>query len=173
MWLVGILTSLAACYVFRGQGLYASFGLNVYYFLISFWGLYQWRRDKGRLRDCVTDEKDAADEVIHLNRMPVRVKIAALLLFVPATLAVAYAMKPMGNPMPHLDAGVTILSATATYFLSKSYIEQWKLWVLADLASTLLCALQGMWWMTALYLAYAMSAVYGYYHWKKKGIYVG
>jgi hypothetical protein len=29
-----------------------------------------------------------------------------------------------------------------------------------------------MWWMTALYAAYALSAVYGYVHWKKHGVYV-
>jgi hypothetical protein len=39
----------------------------------------------------------------------------------------------------------------------------------ADAMSTILCATQGMWWMTALYAAYTLSAVYGYIHWKKHG----
>ena len=35
MWVVGILTSLAAMWVFFRQGLYASFGLNTYYLVTS------------------------------------------------------------------------------------------------------------------------------------------
>ena len=49
MWLVGILTSLAAMWVFFRQGLYASFGLNTYYLITAFIGLWQWKRDKGSL----------------------------------------------------------------------------------------------------------------------------
>ena len=46
MWVVGIATSLAAMWVFFRQGLYASFGLNTYYFITAFIGLWHWRRDK-------------------------------------------------------------------------------------------------------------------------------
>ena len=45
MWVVGILTSVAAMWVFFRQGLYASFGLNTYYLVTSVIGLWQWRRD--------------------------------------------------------------------------------------------------------------------------------
>ena len=39
MWAVGIVTSIAAMYVFFRQGLYASFGLNTYYLIMSVVGL--------------------------------------------------------------------------------------------------------------------------------------
>ena len=39
MWVVGIATSLASMWVFFRQGLYASFGLNTYYFITAFIGL--------------------------------------------------------------------------------------------------------------------------------------
>ena len=81
-------------------------------------------------------------------------------------------MRQMENPMSYLDSAVAVLSAVATWWLVRSYIAQWWIWVLADTMSTILCATQGMWWMTALYAAYALSAVYGYIHWKKHGVYV-
>ena len=49
MWVVGIITSLAAMWVFFRQGLYASFGLNTYYLITAFAGLWQWGRDRKRL----------------------------------------------------------------------------------------------------------------------------
>ena len=53
MWVVGIATSLAAMWVFFREGLFASFGLNTYYFITSFVGLWHWRRDKKRLENAV------------------------------------------------------------------------------------------------------------------------
>ena len=170
MWVVGVATSVAAMWVFFRQGLYASFGLNTYYLITSFVGLWQWRKDRKRLVGNQSSEQ--ADDVIHLNRLTPLTLIASAVIAVAGTLALAWLMELVENPMSYLDAAVTVLSAVATWWLVKSYIQQWWLWVAADLLSTILCASQGMWWMTALYAAYTLSAIIGYNHWKKKGQYV-
>ncbi len=171
MWAVGILTSVAAMWVFFRQGLYASFGLNTYYLITSFIGLWQWRRDKGRLAEVVDKESDKRDDV-HLNKIrPITVGLLAFILPV-GTYLLGALMEYMGNPMSYLDSLVAVLSIVATWWLVKAYIEQWWLWIVADTLSAILCATQGLWWMTALYEAYALSAVYGYRHWKKNGTYL-
>ena len=167
MWVVGIATSLAAMWVFFRQGLYASFGLNTYYLITSFIGLWHWGRDRKRLSDV-----QQADDVIHLNRLNVRVAALSAILAIVGIFALAHLMDLVENPMSYLDATVTVLSAIATWWLVKCYLQQWWLWIAADFLSTVLCASQGMWWMTALYAAYTLSAVYGYIHWKRKGQYV-
>ena len=167
MWVVGIATSLAAMWVFFRQGLYASFGLNTYYLITSFIGLWHWSRDRKRLSDV-----PQTDDVIHLNRLSTRVVALSAALAAVGIFALAHLMELVENPMSYLDATVTVLSAIATWWLVKSYLQQWWLWIAADFLSTVLCASQGMWWMTALYAAYTLSAVYGYIHWKRKGQYV-
>ncbi len=169
MWVVGVFTSLAAMWVFFRQGLYASFGLNTYYLITAFIGLWQWRKDKK-----VLSSSDAGDgkDVIHLNPLPMKTVAVSALVAVSGTFALARVMELLENPMSYLDAAVAVLSAVATWWLVRSYIAQWWIWVLADALSTVLCATQGMWWMTALYAAYALSAIYGYIHWKKRGVYV-
>ena len=170
MWVVGIATSIAAMWVFFRQGLYASFGLNTYYLITSFIGLWHWGRDRKRL---VANESSAqADDVIHLNRLPLRAVVLSAVIAVAGTFALAWLMKLVENPMSYLDSAVSVLSAIATWWLGRSYIQQWWLWIAADCMSTLLCLSQGMWWMTALYAAYTLSAVFGYIHWKRKGQYV-
>ncbi len=169
MWVVGVFTSLAAMWVFFRQDLYASFGLNTYYLVTAFIGLWQWGRDKKKLS---SSDAAAGSGKIHLNRLPARTLALSALVAVAGTFALAWIMQMLENPMSYLDAAVAVLSAVATWWLVRSYIEQWWLWILADAMSTILCATQGMWWMTALYAAYALSAVYGYVHWKKHGIYV-
>jgi nicotinamide mononucleotide transporter len=170
MWVVGIATSIAAMWVFFRQGLYASFGLNTYYLITSFIGLWHWGRDKKRLVENPSSAQ--ADDVIHLNRLPLRTVVLSAVIAVAGTFALAWLMKLVENPMSYLDSAVTVLSAIATWWLVRSYIQQWWLWIAADCMSTLLCLSQGMWWMTALYAAYTLSAVFGYIHWKRKGQYV-
>ncbi len=182
MWVVGILTSVAAMWVFFRQGLYASFGLNTYYLVTAVIGLWQWRKDKGRLAateetlesTCSEDEAGAAGsrDVIHLNRLNFSVLVVSGLAAVIGTFALAEVMELFENPMSYLDSVVTVLSAIATWWLVRSYPQQWLLWIVADGLSMILCATQGLWWMTALYGAYALSAVYGYLHWKKNGRYI-
>ena len=170
MWVVGIATSIAAMWVFFRQGLYASFGLNTYYLITSFIGLWQWSRDRKRL--VCNQSSEQTDDVIHLNRLSASTVLLSGVLAVAGTLALAWLMELVENPMSYLDAAVTVLSAIATWWLVKSYIQQWWLWIAADLLSTILCASQGMWWMTALYATYTLSALIGYNHWKRKGQYV-
>jgi nicotinamide mononucleotide transporter len=72
----------------------------------------------------------------------------------------------------YLDAAATMLSVVATWWLVRSYIQHWWLWIVADALTTALCLSQGMWWMAALYGAYTASAVIGFVHWKRNGVYL-
>ena len=167
MWVVGVFTSLAAMWVFFRQGLYASFGLNTYYLITAFIGLWQWGRDRKKL-----SSETVSSDAIHLTRLPVKTMAISAVVVLAGTFALAWVMELMENPMSYLDASVAVLSAVATWWLVRSYIQQWWLWIIADTLSTILCATQGMWWMTVLYAAYTLSALYGWYHWRRNGVYV-
>ena len=176
MWVVGIATSLAAMWVFFRQGLYASFGLNTYYFITSFIGLWHWRRDKKLAAD--TSDEKKPDAVV-LNALTWKAVAVSAVVCVLMTVALSSGMSFMHdlgilkeNPMSLLDSAVTALSIVATWWLVRSYLEQWLLWIVADLMSTYLCASQGMWWMALLYLLYTVSAIYGLKYWKSRGTYL-
>lgn len=172
MWLVGIATSLAAMWVFFRQGLYASFGLNTYYLVTAFIGLWQWGKDRQKLLKSPqkkSQSKKKSSPTIHLNRLAWKTVVISAVVVAAGTYGMAQLMELLENPMSYLDSGVAVLSAVATWWLVKAYIQQWWLWVVADTLSTVLCATQGMWWMTALYAAYTLSAIYGYLHWKRNG----
>lgn len=168
MWLVGIATSAAAMAVFWKGGLYASFALNMYYFCVSFWGLYRWRADSEKMRS-----HDGGKTGIHLNRLHLKTVVASAVIMAAGTVAAVSLLKLLNDPMSPLDASVAVLSAIATWWLGRAYISQWLLWIVADMLSAVLCATQGLYWMSALYAVYAASAVYGYVHWKRFGTYIG
>ena len=166
MWVVGVVTSAAAMWVFFRQGLYASFGLNTYYLITAFVGLWHWTRDR---RMVSLEEKSTSDVSIVLNRLTLKTVLVSLAVTVAGIFALAWLMELVENPMSYLDSAVTVLSAVATWWLVKSYIEQWWLWILADTLSTILCLTQGMWWMAVLYAAYTASAFIGLRYWRRHG----
>ena len=181
MWIVGVATSLAAMWVFFRQGLYASFGLNTYYLITSFIGLWHWGRDKQKLGSGVAaksksgkeaKKKEQAKPAVHLNKMSWVTLAVSLAFMVAGTFGMAQVMELLEDPMSYLDSAVTVMSIVATWWLVRAYIQQWWLWIVADALSTALCVQQGMWPMAALYAAYTVSAVIGYFYWKKNGQYI-
>lgn len=170
MWVLGIMTGAACAYSFAVQHLYASMGLNIYYVVVSFWGLYQWRKDKNRLEASASAEVKGA--TIHLERLSRKTALISLGVFIVGTALLILLLKAIGDSESVLDAVVTVMSAIATWWLAKSYPQQWLLFIVADVLSTILCFTSGLNWMAVLYMVYIASAVYGYHHWMKKGAYV-
>ena len=180
MWVVGIATSLAAMWVFFRQGLYASFGLNTYYFIAAFIGFWQWARYKQRIGDVSpSPDMTKGEDVIVLNRLNWPVVIVSVVVCIIGILILSFGMDYLHragvlaeNPMSLLDSAAAMLSVVATWWLIKAYVQQWWLWIVADMLSVALCLSQGMWWMAALYVAYVAAAVYGLHYWKTRGVYL-
>ena len=162
MWVVGILTSTACAFEFAITHVWASMGLNIYYVVMSLIGLLQWRKAS----------EAVGEGEIHLSRLPRTVALWSAALFVLGSLVLMQVLRAAGDPAPRLDAVAVTLSVIATWWLAQSYLQQWLLWIVADIFTTTICLTTGQYWMAVLYTAYIASAVYGYFHWKRKGKYV-
>ena len=162
MWVLGILTGAACAFSFGVQHVWASMGLNIYYVVISFIGLAKWRKDGARV----------AEGAIHLRALPNKVALWSACIFVLGSLAMIFLLRAIGDAEPRLDGAATVLSIIGTWWLAQSYLQQWLIWIVADIITTTLCIVTGQYWMALLYLAYIASAIYGYFHWRKKGVYL-
>lgn len=162
MWLLGILTAVVYIWVFLDSKLYAAMALQLYYFGISIYGWISWKRNKTELE---------GDESIFINKLkPVTVVIsivigAAIYLLMSTLLA-----KYTGDPVPKVDSLITALSIVATYWLTKGYIEQWFVWLIANLIAIVLYFYQGLYATSILYIFYFIASVWGYIYWRKKGV---
>lgn len=163
MWIVGLITSAATMWVFFDGGLYASAALNLYYVVISLWGLRQWRRDS---------RKTETEDAIHLNRLTLKTALLSAVIYAAGTAGLWWLMDLLEDPMSLMDAGITMLGAVATWWLSRSYKEQWILWIVANFLTFVMCLTQKMPYMSVLYVVYTAGAVFGYFHWRRNGQYV-
>ena len=160
MWILGLLTGAACAFSFAVQRSWGMAGLNLYYIVMSVIGLVQWRKDGA----------EVGEDVIHLRALPKKTALWSAVAFVLGSLGLIWVFRALGDGSSALDATATVLSVIATWWLTRSYIQQWMLWVVANALTTALCIANGQYWMAFLYFAYIASAVYGYYHWKKKGV---
>lgn len=159
MWVVGILTSAACALSFGMQHVWASMGLNIYYVVMSVVGLYQWKKDGAQLQE----------GEIHLNPLTKGVVFWSAIAALAGILAFVWILRITGDAAPELDAAATVLSIIGTWWLAMSYVQQWFLWIVADIITTTLCIVTGQYALAVLYIAYILSAVYGYFHWKRRG----
>jgi len=150
MWVVGIITSLVYIYVFAHNGFYAMAGLNLYYVAISIYGLWRWK---------VAPDICRAGKRILLLCLLTTAIVFILLSFVLGRFTDA--------PMPYADALITSMSIVATWMLSRSYLEQWWVWIFANLFAAGIYCWQGLYPTMVLFAAYTVAAVIGYRKWKK------
>ena len=132
MWIVGMLTSAAAVWMFASRDLYASMILNIYYLVISAAGFVSWRKDRARLERKSLQEGTEDGNRIHLNRLNVRTVVWSAAAAAAGTAVMVAVLKNTGDPMPWLDAMIAVLNAIATYWLSRSYFQQWYILVVAN-----------------------------------------
>ena len=183
MWLVGFLMAAVYAVVYWQQEVYASMSFQIYYVLVSIYGFLQWGKDK--VKASVADEAIPGAENLNLSSETASLQIfyrkislkVLLVSFLIYAAAVSFMVLVLGkytdDPMPFADSSITVVSAIATFWLSKSYREQWLAWLVVNTFTVVMCLRIGLYPTAVLYFVNAVASVYGYLHWKRKGILIG
>ena len=167
MWLVGFLMAAVYAVVYWQQEVYASMSFQIYYVLVSVYGFLQWGKDK--LKTGVEDE--TASPQIFYRRISLKVLMMSIMIYAAAVLFMVLVLgRYTDDPMPFADSSITVVSAIATFWLSKSYREQWLAWLVVNSFTVVMCARIGLYPTAVLYFVNAAASVYGYLHWKRKGV---
>lgn len=159
LWIAGIIMPAIYLVVYYRAGLYADFGINVYYLLASFYGLACW------LKSSPATDKNKEPE-LPVRRTPVhlypRLAVVFLVLFVAIALIL---IEFTDSDVPWADSFTTALSIVAMWMLAKKYAEQWLVWILIDIVSSGLYVYKSLYFTAALYAVYAVIAIFGYRKW--------
>lgn len=164
MWIVGLLMAAVYAAVYLRESVYASMGFQIYYIVVSIYGFLVWNRDK------LGEENSASDSILY-RRVPLKVLLLSVLVYVAATASMVLVLGNSTNdPMPWTDSSITVLSAIATFWLSKSYRAQWLVWLVVNTLTVILAFRLQLYPTVLLYSVNAAASVYGYIHWGKRGI---
>lgn len=160
MWYMNIVTAAGALVIALISKFWANAALQAYFIVMAIVGIVKWKR----LRE---GEKD---EYIHVVEMPKKILGVSAAITVLGGALLYFILLRTNDPNPVADALTFILSIVAAWWLARSYIEEWLLWMVADGVAIWLYASQSHWGMVALYAGYIISSVIGLIHWKKNGL---
>lgn len=160
VWLAGIVMPAISLYVYWQAGLYADFGINVYYLLAAVYGLWVWtaggRSGAGSQRELPITPTP--------RRMWPRLLAAFALTFAAIGLLL---LRHTDSNVPWWDAFTTALSIVGMWMLARKWLEQWVAWIAVDLVSSGLYVYKGIFFYAALYALYTVVALFGYVKWKR------
>jgi nicotinamide mononucleotide transporter len=178
LWPVGIITSAVYIWVFFSGKLYADMSLQGYYLFISLLGWYWWagrknggkrEGEKGKRGDGENRRNDEkTGEVLHVTRLRfstgVYLTIVFIILFTTLRLGLG---RFTDSPVPGWDSFITSLSIIATWMLACKIYEHWFLWIVVNMAATILFLTRGLYPTVILYLVYGTMSFAGLKAWRK------
>jgi len=140
--------------VFHRTGLYSDMGLQVVYLVLSIYGWYQWLYG-GTNRTELTVSRARAGE--WLIATPIALVFWIALARYTATLP--------GVALPSLDAGLATISLVAQWMMTRKIIENWILWIVADIVYVPMYVYKGLPVTAVLYAVFLVLAVIGLRSW--------
>jgi nicotinamide mononucleotide transporter len=157
----GIIGVLLAAYVYFfliHPPLYADASLNIYYFVMSVYGWYNWVQKK--------DASHYTFPISWCSKNELRFGIGFFLFF----WAVIYVVliKLTNSNTPVLDSLVSASAVTAMWWMAKRKIENWIAWIFSNIVAIPLNFYKGLMLFTLMYILFLLMAWWGYKEWKTK-----
>ena len=167
LWLVSIIMPIVHGYLYLLRGLYADFGMEVYYVLAAVYGYVMWRWYRRRADDVGGAGEKATERPI--THFPMRQVLPVTLIGLALWGGIYWILITFTDSnVPLCDSFTTALSIIALWALAQKYAEQWLLWLVVDLVCTVLYVYKKIPFTASLYGFYTVMAVLGYFYWLKK-----
>lgn len=155
-WPVGILNNVFFLVLFWNSKLYADSGLQVFYIAISIYGWWHWLYG-GREHTQAPIARTTRGEACIVA---VAAAAAAALLY--------YVLRHYTDSnVPLGDALTTALSLAAQYLLGRKQIENWLVWIVADVIYIGLYCYKSLYLTALLYVVFIALCVAGYVRWQR------
>jgi nicotinamide mononucleotide transporter len=155
-WPIGLANNIFYLIVFWRSGLYADSGLQIFYFAIGVYGWWMWAWGGKGHRELPATRTPSKDRSLMTT---VTVVFAAILYIVLRRYT--HSTVPIG------DAITTALSLTAQYMLGRKWLENWLVWITADVIYVALYAYKHLYLTALLYAIFIAMCVVGYRAWRR------
>ncbi len=157
LWIVGLIMPVVHGALYFKAGLYADCSMQVYYVLAGLYGLAVWHK-----RSSETKRHAATD----IAPTPARLIIPLVAAYAVAHAAIYFLLvRFTDSSVPFWDSMTTAMSIVAMWMLSRKYIEQWGVWLVADVVTAALYVYKGIPLTASLYALYSILAAVGYVRW--------
>lgn len=154
----GLIATILSTYLLYKVGYFADMTINAYFSIMSIYGWVNWSKTKN----------DVA--VYQISRTNQKQKIIGVILFL-VTIVVMYGVYQLfDQPIlkeNYIDMFTSGLFFTGMWFMAIKKIENWTLWIIADLISIPLYGYRGLGILSLQFLIFTVLAVMAYIEWHK------
>ena len=156
-WFFGIINVLIYIVIFFQSQLFGEMMLQIFYLLMSFYGLYEWLRKSD----------NSKKKTIKISK----IKFNTLIISIVATIVVGfgfgYVLTYTSTNVPYFDGIATSLGITGTWMTARKYIENWIWWVFANIYCIGIYYYKGLYPTIGFYFVITILAILGYFQWRK------
>jgi len=153
----GLISTLIFIYILYNFKLYGEFIINIYYSAMSIIGWYLWsRRNNGQ-------------EEFPISIMNSKEYKIATIIFTLTILFIAlvyHFFDKFTDLTAYVDAFTTALFFVGMWLMAKRKIENWIVWIIADIISVPLYFFKGLTVSSLQFIVFTIIAVLGYIEWK-------
>ena len=156
-WLMGIIGVAFYLILFYQVKLYADMFLQIIFIAQGIYGWYNWYNKKEEAKEI---------EVSYLTNSQ-RFLYGTIILIAAATWSFLL-IKYTNASTPYVDAFVATTSLVANWLMAKKKIENWILWILADIIYILLFRYKELVLSSGIYVVFLILSVKGFIDWSKQ-----
>ncbi len=154
----GLIATILSVYLLFKDKLIGDMMMNFYFSIMSIYGWWNWSRKK--------DDK----YVVPITRTNTKEKIIGFALFLLTVFITFLVYKSSGVKIEtsnYIDMITSGMFFTGMWYMAKKKLENWTLWIIADIITVPLYAYRGWGMLSLQYLIFTILAIQGYLAWKK------
>lgn len=154
----GLVATIITVYILYKAQYFGDMMMNFYYSIMSIYGWWNWSRKK--------DDS----YVVPISRTNTREKIIGFGMFTLTVIITFLVYKGFGSEIKtenYLDIFTSGVFFTAMWYMANKKIENWTLWIFADLITVPLYAYRGLGMLSLQFLIFTILAIQGYLAWRK------
>jgi nicotinamide mononucleotide transporter len=156
-WFWAVISSGIYAWVYFTEQLYSDMELQFVFIAISVYGYWHWRKGSSTTQN------------LAVTNTPTNYWIPLATLALVFTLGSGYLHSQYTNAyLPYADSALTAISLIAQWLMARKYIENWWLWIVANIAYIVLYYQKNLLATAVLYFILLLLAGLGYKQWKTR-----
>lgn len=156
-WPIGVVGVSLYLYVFAHAKLYSDAGLQVFFLVMQFYGWYHWARGG-------VEHSRSLSAVTRLSRRGWLLTIAGAAAWTAVVGTIMHRYTDAATPYP--DTFASILSVIAQFLMTRKILDNWTLWIVADIVSVAIYTYKALYPTAVVYAIFLAVCVKGYRDWK-------
>jgi len=153
----GIISVILYVYICIGAKLYADMGINVFYFVMSVYGWYNWTHKNGETKEREISKTTKKEKIQILFSL----MIFFFILFFILT-------NYTDSNVPIIDSITTSIFLVGMWLMALKKVENWMFWIVGDLISIPLYLYKGLVLSSFQFIVFLILAIMGLIEWKNR-----